>query len=283
LEAGGFGDAEGFGEVRGVGGFDVEVGGASDAEAGVGGEGFVAKDGEGRNCFEGPLDAIHWFNYKDMAGKNAFRGFPAAGMEFLRELKENNDREWFTPRKEVYQTQVLAPMVELVGLLHGEMLRFAPDYVGEPKKCVFRIYRDTRFAKDKTPYKTHVAAAMWKNGGEKGRRAGFYFSVSPEEVEVGGGLYGPDPAVLLKVRQYVAEHHKAFRKTFSGELYGESAARAPKGFDPEHPAIDLIKHKHFAVIETLPPELATTPKLFPELVKRLKAITPLLDFVNRAL
>ena len=218
-----------------------------------------------------------------MAGKNTFRGFPAEGMEFLRELKENNDREWFTPRKEVYQTQVLAPMVELVALLHGEMLRFAPDYVGEPKKCVFRIYRDTRFAKDKTPYKTHVAAAMWKNGGEKSQRAGFYFSVSPEEVEVGGGLYGPEPAVLLRVRQYVAEHHQAFRKTFTGELYGESAARAPKGFEAGHPAMDLIRHKHFAVIDTLAPGLATTSKLFPELVKRFEAITPLVDFVNRAL
>ena len=262
--------------MGGAGCFDVEIGGATDVETGVGREGFVAEDGEAGYCFE------HWFNY-DMASKSAFKGFPAEGMEFLRDLKENNDREWFTPRKAVFQTQVLGPMVELVTLLHGEMLRFAPNYVGEAKKCVFRIYRDTRFAKDKTPYKTHVAAAMWRNGGDKAGTAGFYFSVSPEEIEVGGGLYGAPPEVLLKVRQYVAENHKAFRKTFTGELWGESAARAPKGFDAAHPALDLIRHKHFAMMESLSPELATSAKLFPTLVKRFEAMTPFVDFVNRPL
>jgi len=81
-------------------------------------------------------------------------------MAFLRALKKHNDREWFTPRKSTFEATVRQPMIELVGAIHTEMLRFAPQYVGEPAKCVYRIYRDTRFSKDKTPYKDHLAANM---------------------------------------------------------------------------------------------------------------------------
>ncbi len=132
-----------------------------------------------------------------------FRGFTPAAISFLRELAENNDREWFGPRKAIFEEQLRTPMLELVTAIHGEMLRFAPEYVGEPSKCVFRIYRDTRFSKDKTPYKNHVAATFWRNGMEKNRGAGFYFSVSPTEIEVAGGLYSPEPDALLAVRERI--------------------------------------------------------------------------------
>src|SRR5580700_10339584 len=137
--------------------------------------------------------------------KTTFPGFAPEGLAFLRELKENNDREWFTPRKHIYEEQVRLPMIELVRAIHREMLRFAPQYVGEPAKCVFRIYRDTRFSKDKTPYKTHVAASFWRNGLEK-CGAGYYLAISPETIHVGGGLYGPDPATLLAVRRLIADN-----------------------------------------------------------------------------
>src|SRR5438270_7824460 len=97
-------------------------------------------------------------------------------------------------------------MIELVRAVHGEMLRFAPEYVGEPAKCVFRIYRDTRFSKDKTPYKDHIAASFWRNDLGKGEGAGFYVGISPKELEIAGGLYHPDPKTLLAVRQHVAEN-----------------------------------------------------------------------------
>lgn len=129
--------------------------------------------------------------------KNGFRGFSPEGIAFLRGLKQNNDREWFTPRKQIFEEQVRLPMIELVRALHGEMLRFAPQYVGEPAKCVFRIYRDTRFSKNKTPYKTHIAASFHHARAGKTSAAGYYFSVSPEEIELGGGLYMPEPAALL--------------------------------------------------------------------------------------
>ncbi|HVW84134.1 MAG TPA: DUF2461 domain-containing protein, partial [Bryobacteraceae bacterium] len=127
--------------------------------------------------------------------KSTFRGFSPEGIAFLRDLKANNDREWFAPRKSIYEEHLRLPMIELVRAVHGEMLRFAPEYVGEPAKCIFRIYRDTRFSKDKTPYKTHIAASFWRNGMEKNRGAGYYFSVSPEEIEIAGGLYMPEPEV----------------------------------------------------------------------------------------
>ena len=88
----------------------------------------------------------------------SFQGFPEAGMQFFRSLARNNRREWFQPRKHIYEEQVKAPMAELVTALNAEMMRFAPDHVVEPAKAIYRIYRDTRFSKDKTPYKTHVAA-----------------------------------------------------------------------------------------------------------------------------
>lgn len=223
-----------------------------------------------------------------MATSTSFKGFPAEGMEFLRELRENNDREWFNPRKEIFVEKVQAPMIELVSAVHKEMLQFAPEYVGEPKKCIFRIYRDTRFSKDKTPYKTHIAAAMWRSSGGKDTGSGYYFSISTEEIEIGGGVYAPDPSTLLQARQYIGDHAEEFRKTFEnptvrklfGGLWGESAIRPPKGFDAAHPAIDLIKKKHFVLMKGVDPALATTPKLLPEIVKRFEALTPFLRFLN---
>lgn len=212
-----------------------------------------------------------------------FKGFPASGMEFLRELKQNNDRDWFAPRKSTYEQEVREPMLQLVSAVHAEMLRFAPGYVGEPKKCIYRIYRDTRFSKDKTPYKTHIAASMWSNATGKQGGAGFYFSVSPEDVEIGAGLYAPEPSLLFMVRQHIADHHQAFRKTIQGDLWGESAARAPKGFDTEHPAIDLIKRKHFVILKSPKPAIATTSKLLPEIVKTFESLTPFVEFLNQPL
>ena len=224
--------------------------------------------------------------------KSTFPGFPKEGIAFLRTLKKNNDREWFAPRKAIFEATVKQPMIELVSAIHREMMRFAPEYVGDPAKCVHRIYRDTRFSKDKTPYKTFVSALFLRNGFDKySGSAGYYFSVSPTEIEVAGGVYAPDRDVLLAVREYIAENHKQFRATFQtpkvkklfGDLWGESLARMPKGFDPEHPAADLIRRKHFVLSAGIDPKVATTAKLLPEIVTRLEAVTPFVDFLNRPL
>ena len=220
-----------------------------------------------------------------------FAGFPPEGLKFFASLARNNRREWFQPRKHIYEEQLKAPMVELVSALSAEMIRFAPDYVGEPAKAIYRIYRDTRFSKDKTPYKTHIAAIFPRRGLEKHGGGGLYFSVSAKEIEVAGGVYMPGPEALLAIRTHIAEHHEEFRKiiqarklrTLMGELQGEQLSRVPKGFPREHAAADLLRYKQWLVWVMLDPKLAPTPKLLPEVRQRFEAMMPLLEFLNRPL
>jgi len=221
----------------------------------------------------------------------AFQGFPEEGMKFLRTLARNNDREWFQPRKHIYDEQVKAPMQELILAITWEMMRFAPHYVADPGKAIYRIYRDTRFSKDKTPYKTHIAAIFPRRGMEKHSGAGFYFSVSPKEIEIAAGVYMPGPEQLLAIRNHLAANHKEFLKLVNsrslqalmGKLYGAQLSRVPKGFAADHKAADLLRHKQWLFYVMLDPKLATTPKLQDELVKRLREITPFVDFLNRPL
>jgi uncharacterized protein (TIGR02453 family) len=222
--------------------------------------------------------------------KNGFAGFPPEGIEFFRKLMRNNRREWFQPRKEIFETQLRQPMLELVQSLNGELKRFAPEYVTEPEKAVYRIYRDTRFSKDKTPYKDHIAASFSRRGGTSHGTGGYYCAVSHKEVAVGGGVYMPEPETLSAIRDHIAQHHEELRKivrakavrTLLGDLQGEQLTRVPKGFSPDHPAADLLRFKRFILYVELPPELATSRDLQPEIVKRFKALTPFLKFLTAA-
>lgn len=212
-------------------------------------------------------------------------------MTFFRGLRRNNKREWFQPRKAVFQEKVQAPMHELVAALDAAMMNFAPDYVTEPQQAVFRIYRDTRFSPNKTPYKTHIAGVFRRRGMERHTGASFYFSVSPFEVEVAGGVYMPGPEQLLAIRRHLAEHYADFfrianarplRRLLS-EVVGDALSRVPKGFSPDHPAAGLLRMKQWYVWTLLDPTLATTPKLFPEILKRFRVMTPLIQFLNAPL
>lgn len=222
---------------------------------------------------------------------STFRGFPAEGVAFLRDLKANNHRDWFTPRVEVYREFVHAPMLNLVSAVHHEMLRFAPEYVGEPAKCLFRIYRDTRFSKDKTPYKTAMKALMWHRSLEKNTCAAFYFSIAPDELGVAGGLYGAPPPALLAVRQAISNDLEGFRSTFEskavrrlmGELKGEQASRVPRGFRADDPAADILKRRHLTLYQTLDPALMASPKLVREIASRIEVMTPFARFIDAPL
>ena len=225
------------------------------------------------------------------AGGAGFPGFPAEGMAFLRSLKRNNRREWFQPRKHIYDEKVRGPMVALVSALTAAMTKFAPDYAREPEAAVYRIYRDTRFSPDKTPYKTHVAAIFQRRGLDKHASAGLYFSVSPETVEIAGGVYMPTPDELRAIRSYMVDHHQEFRRivrgrtlrALMGELMGAELTRVPKGFDGEHPSADLVRRKQWLLDVELDAGLATGPKLYAELVKRLRAMIPFVEFLNAPL
>src|ERR1700677_432330 len=174
-----------------------------------------------------------------------FNGFPPEALKFLRSLERNNRREWFQPRKETFETKVKAPMIDLVEAINAELPGFAPEHINDPKKAVYRIYRDTRFSPDKTPYKTHIAAIFPRRGLGRQSSAGFYIHLSTKSFGIAGGAYMPGREELLAIRTWIAENHAAFRKAsrgpekLMGKLHGDSLTRAPKGFDPEHPAPHL--------------------------------------------
>jgi uncharacterized protein (TIGR02453 family) len=216
--------------------------------------------------------------------------FPPEALTFFRGLARNNNREWFQPRKEIFETAIKAPMIELVERMNGELAKFAPDYINDPKKAVYRIYRDTRFSADKTPYKTHLAAIFPRRGSEcKHAGPGLFFAVSHKSIEIAGGVYMPAPEDLLKIRTWLAENHQSFRKIarrpekLMGALRGGALTRVPKGFPADHPASDLIKMKQWYYGAEVDPKLAITPKLLPELVRRFKAMMPVLDELAKPL
>ena len=221
--------------------------------------------------------------------QSAFPGFPAEGLEFFAALQRHNRREWFQPRKATFDEKLKQPMRELVGAVNLAMKRFAPDYATDPDKAIYRIYRDTRFAHDKTPYKDHIAAFFPRRGDKES--AGYYFAVSHKEVAIGGGIYMPSPEMLLAIRRQVAERHEEFRKIMGGRaavrlfgpMQGERLTRVPKGYASDHPAADLLRFKQFLFYVTLAPELATTAALYTEVVKHFRAVTPLVEFLNTPL
>lgn len=223
--------------------------------------------------------------------KADFAGFPPEAMHFMRGLARNNNRQWFQPRKHLFDTHVREPMLQLVSAINRELVRFAPEYVTDPAKAVFRIYRDTRFDPDKTPYKDHIAASFGRRGLEKKGAGSFFFSINPKQIEIAGGVYHPVPEAMLAIRTHLAETHKEFRRLLEnrklrevlGDLQGDKLSRVPKGFDAAHPAADFIKHKDWILFSSLDPALATTPGLFPELIVRFRAITPVLNYLNTPL
>lgn len=223
--------------------------------------------------------------------RSAFPGIPPEGIEFFRGLARHNNRDWFLPRKHIFEEQVKQPMRELIAAVNAAMMDFAPEYITDPDKAIYRIYRDTRFSKDKTPYKTHLAANFRWRGGGRHEGAGYYFAISHKEVAIGGGLYMPTPEALLAVRNHIAADHSELRKVAEsrtvrrllGEVHGEQLTRVPKGFAADHPAADWLRFKRFILYVVLEPEIATSPALFGAIVERFRAMTPFIAFLNRAL
>jgi uncharacterized protein (TIGR02453 family) len=206
-------------------------------------------------------------------------------------LARHNNRDWFLPRKPIFEEKVKQPMQELVAVLNASLAAYAPEYVTDPAKAIYRFYRDTRFSKDKSPYKQQIAASFRRRGLSRHEGAGFYFSVSHKEVAVGGGVYMPMPETLLAIRKHLAERHGDFRritgspavKKLLGAVQGEQLSRTPKGFVCGHPADDLVRMKQFLLYIELPPECVTTSRLFREIDSRFRAMAPFLEFLNAPL
>ena len=214
--------------------------------------------------------------------------FPDQTLRFLKALKRNNNREWFESHKQTYETAVKQPMIDIVQALAVDFARFAPEMVATPKASIYRIYRDTRFSHDKSPYKTHAAAVFARRGLEKHQGAAFYFHLSPAELLIGGGVYMPLPEDLTAIRSHIAEQPdtlsdilaaKSFRKMFGG-LSGEQLSRVPRGFAADHSAAAYLKHKQFLAGRTLPPEEASAPTFYKTLVQTFETMLPLIRFLN---
>jgi uncharacterized protein (TIGR02453 family) len=223
--------------------------------------------------------------------RSGFAGFPAEGIEFLAALARRNERDWFQPRKQIFDEKVKAPMEEMVDAVNAALAAFAPEFVTDPRQAIYRIYRDTRFSNDKTPYKTHIAASFSRRGAPRHGEGGYYFSVSPKEIEIGGGVYLPQPDALRAIRHHIAATHAELRallaarpvKKLFGELVGDRLSRVPKGFDCDHPAADLLRCKSFILFITLPGDIATTPRLYKEVVDRFRAMAPFIEYLSRPL
>lgn len=221
--------------------------------------------------------------------------FTPAALKFLKGLARNNDRDWFEARREVYEAELKAPMLAFIDALNHEMLDFAPDHVRDPKKVMMRIYRDTRFSKDKRPYKRQIAAWWARQGMEKTSGGGYYLHIHPEQVMMAAGVYMPERAQLLAIREWMADNHVEYRKRLKAALRTKVAGvgltlidpqaltRMPKGFAADHPADELLRARNWGVHVLLPVDEALKPALVKNAAKAFQAAAPLLDVLNEAI
>ncbi|MEP3390274.1 MAG: DUF2461 domain-containing protein [Reichenbachiella sp.] len=198
-------------------------------------------------------------------------------IQFLKDLSANNNKEWFDTNRKTYE----ACRKQFLGLVQNiidELAKFDPELTGvDPKKCVFRINRDIRFSKDKTPYKTNFGALMGANG-KKTEGTGFYMHLAPEQNFAGGGIYMPPPETLAAIRQEIDYNpeglkklleSKDFKETFV-DIKGDKLKTAPKGYPKDHPNIELLRLKSFYVIKEFSERELTSDGFFEGLVSTYK-------------
>ncbi len=222
-----------------------------------------------------------------------FDGFPKAGIDFLRKLKKNNNREWFQKHKEEYEENVKFPMQCLIAALREQLRDDIPEIEFNPRRSIFRIYRDVRFSKNKAPYKTNIAAGFELRGKQKSTEfPGLYLGIEPGSVFVGGGLYMPSGDQIKAIRASIVSKpdeflevvdDKRFKKVF-GSLMGEKLQRAPLGVAKDHPLLDHLRHKQFFVGKEWDDETLIHSKRFAATAASyLRDTMPLLRWLLRAI
>lgn len=224
-----------------------------------------------------------------------FTGFSPALFQFLAELAGNNNRDWFRLNKPRYQADVVAPMLQFIAAMAPRLARISPHFVADPRAhggSMFRIYRDTRFSKDKRPYKEHIGCQFRHALGRDVHAPGFYVHLEPGRVFFGGGIWKPDGQSLAKVRAAIADNpaawhnathgNKDFRARFAA-IRGESLKRPPRGYPADHPLIDDLKHKSFFVIEESGPQQAESRDFILAVEQAFVAASPFMAFLSFAL
>lgn len=188
--------------------------------------------------------------------------FDAELFEFLRELAENNDREWFQANKARYRAVVQEPLLAFIAAFAAPLGEISPAFVADPRPTggsMFRIYRDTRFSKDKSPYKTHAAAQFRHRAGKDAHAPGFYLHLEPGEVFCGAGIWRPDGPTLQRVRDAIVGDPDGWRRAVTAvegatppmRRGGDSLTRAPRGYDADHPLVDDLKRKDHVTFRQL--------------------------------
>jgi len=216
-----------------------------------------------------------------------------ATLSFLRNLKKHNNREWFEKNRGAYELakEDMVQLMDAVIKQLGKKDEFIAPLTG--KECLYRINRDIRFSKDKTPYKSHMAASLIR-GGKKTDFAGYYIHIEPGDSFVGGGKYQTDPAMLKRIRQEIDYSWDEFRKIITSKkfvaAFGDidksaefSLSREPKGYEKDNPAIDYIKLKSWIAFTPLSDADLVSKDLVKKIVSACEALQPLLAFLNRAI
>lgn len=210
---------------------------------------------------------------------------------FLKKLDKNNNRDWFNAHKSDFQN-AKNNITALTGYLIGEISKFDPAISGVlPDACIFRIYRDIRFSKDKRPYKNNLGAYI-SPGGRKSMAPGYYFHIQPGQCFIAAGKHMPDSGELLKIRNAITNRTKDFLKIVESKKYkerfgglnGERLKTVPKGFPADHEAIEYLKLKSFTAHEEFPDDKIATSSNYPKLLaSSCKQMYPLVTFLRDAL
>jgi len=202
-------------------------------------------------------------------------------LKYCKLLEANNNRPWFQENKETYQEAL-----DNVKAFKEDLLSELEKIDAIEKSKLYRIYRDVRFSKDKTPYNPDFRISFTREGVQ--RRGGYYLRIAPGETYVAAGFWGPEPKDLKLIRDQIAQDPKPLRKILNskkfkdhfGELEGAQLKSAPKGFDKEHPAIDLLRYKQMYVSRRIPNNIVTSSDFKKEITKSYKAIRPYFDYMS---
>jgi uncharacterized protein (TIGR02453 family) len=230
---------------------------------------------------------------------DTFTGFSPKAFTFFRGLAKNNRKEWFEEHRDDYERFVRAPMRGLVEEIDVRLATISPEILGSPRKSMFRIHRDTRFSKDKTPYKTNAACWFFHRdaghgvGGEAAHGgAGFYFHLSPKECFCGGGIWMPPRPALARIRQSLADDHEGFEEIVLargftrrfGPLDEEAMlTRMPRGFADTHPAARWLRYQSFTAGTSLTVDDVQSARLPDIIAKHYAALVPFVRWLNGAL
>lgn len=214
-----------------------------------------------------------------------FTGFPKTGIQFLKDLAKNNDKIWFNENKQTFTTQLLQPAQAFVSAMGNKLEKIAPDIHADPRtdKSIFRIYRDTRFSADKSPYKTHLGIFFWEGDRPKMECSGFYFHLEPPNLFLGCGIYRLPKPLLNAYRKCVVDKKsgpalmeaiKAMSK--KGKISGRHYKKIPRGFDADHPNAEYLLYNGLhAMTESKIPEELYSEKLVDYCFRWYKEMTPL--------